>query len=149
MSMFLASCINDVIADQAERVHRAGSQERKGCYIPFGRWPFNADMPTDTISAGSSGGVNLRVAGTMLFQSWPWMIGSEYMVKGVAQSCGAVNGLNFPCTLIERGARMPSGVIIRGSNVEFDNFGLANMMGHALMLTIDPSTFAADGRRSA
>jgi hypothetical protein len=102
---------------------------------------MNGDMPTDTISAYGAGGVKITVAGTLLFQTWPWMIGSNYVIKGEGQSGGSPNGLSFQDTAIERGVHMPSGVVIRGTSTEFDNFGLGNMLGHALVLTTDPSSY--------
>jgi hypothetical protein len=143
VSMFLASCINDAIADQYPGSPSFRTYGSSGCFIPYGRWPMNADMPTDTIKEGSSGGVNVRVAGTLLFQSWPWMIGAGYAIKGEGFSGGALNGLSFPSTLVERGAKMPAGAIIRGTNVDLENFDFYNMNGHGIMLTTDPATWGS------
>ena len=68
VSGFLASCINDAILDQ-ENVPAFRVAGSYGCYIPYGRWPMNGDMPTDTISTTNGGGVSIHVAGTPLFQS--------------------------------------------------------------------------------
>ncbi len=140
VSMFLADAINDVQTDQINGGKTAGSY---GVYIPYGLWPFNADMPTDTISGYSSGGVAIHVAGTPLFQSWPWMIGANYSIIGQGYSGGNSSQQYFPTTLVSRGPRMPSGLIIRGSGIDVENLQLSNMLGHGIVLTQDPSSNAS------
>lgn len=133
-SMFLASCINDAVADQT--ISNYISVGGGGCFIPYGRWPMNGDMPTDTISAAS--GVGIRVQGTLWFESWPWMIGSGYTIIGEGAE-GNLSGLDFPYVLIERGTQMPAGLVIRGTSVNVTGIGLNNMMGDAIFITGDPA----------
>lgn len=136
-SSFLASCITDAVADQNGNGSRTvGSY---GCYIPAGRYFMNADMPTDTIAAvsGLSGGISIKVAGSLVFQSWPWIIGAGYDIEGEGSSAGTAATQSFPTTYIERGLQMPSGMVIHGSKVTVSNFSLGNMMGHGMYIGAD------------
>lgn len=143
VSGFLASCISDAVADQYPGSPSYRTFGSYGCYIPYGRWPMNGDMPTDTISVGSSGGVSIHVAGTLLMQTWPWMIGSGYQIVGQGNSGGIGPSQYFATAGIERGLHMPGGFVLHGSGIDLENYATGNQLGHGIFIGSDPGTGAS------
>lgn len=140
VSMFLASCITDAVADQYPGAPSYKTLGSYGCYIPYGRWPMNADMPTDTINANAGNGVSIHVAGTLLFQTWPWEVGANYQIIGQGNSSGIAPSQYFATTAVERGIHMPGGLVLHGSGIDVENFNFGSMLGNGIFIGGDPGT---------
>lgn len=135
---FLTQCLTDLKNDQAN----TGSQTPSSayCLVPAGVYWFNSDMPTDTLSTNQ--GASIQVAGTMGFQTWPWIFSQNgYSVLGIGAATGPTNFSSFPTTPLLIGPKVAATFVFSGvSGVTVSNFSALDVPGHGLVFVPDPST---------
>jgi len=84
--------------------------------------------------------LEINVAGTLFLQTWPWIITSGYKIVGNGWSGGQAPSQYFGTTQIAFGTHSPEGMIIRGSGIDVENFGLLSYGNHAVFIGADPSS---------
>jgi hypothetical protein len=136
-SSFLLACVNDEKTSQAQSFVVG----EYGCYVPAGHYPMNGPMPTDVVDSTPSGGISIKVAGTLRFNIMPWFFSNgTYFVHGEGASGGSASFMHFPTTTMYVAPSVAAAVVIRGGGIaspdviEFSGFSMFNLSGHGIVV---------------